>query len=43
MKRMMKVLAALLLLAMVAAACSHYVCPAYTNDTVKEQNDAERS
>jgi hypothetical protein len=43
MKRIMKVLAALLLLAMVAVACNHYVCPAYTNDTTKEQNSADRS
>jgi hypothetical protein len=25
------------LIAFVASACNHYVCPAYTKDTVKEQ------
>jgi hypothetical protein len=43
MKRTMRIFAALLLLAMLSAACSHYVCPAYTNETAKEQNDSERS
>lgn len=43
MKRIMKLIAALLLLAMLSIACSKYVCPAYTREAAQEQNDAERS
>jgi hypothetical protein len=37
MKRTIKVVAALMLIAFFAMACNHYVCPAYSKDTVKEQ------
>jgi hypothetical protein len=37
MKRTIKIFAVLMLIAMFTAACNHYVCPAYSKDTVKEQ------
>jgi PBP1b-binding outer membrane lipoprotein LpoB len=40
---MLKLFAALVLMAMLFAACNHYVCPAYTKDAAKEQTDTERS
>jgi hypothetical protein len=43
MKRTLKIIAALMLLVMLAVACNHYVCPAYTKDTAIEQNEAEQS
>jgi hypothetical protein len=43
MKRTVKLIAAIMLLAMLSASCSHYVCPAYTKDTAKEQSDADKS
>ncbi len=43
MKRIMKLIVALVLLAMLSVACSKYVCPAYTKEAVKEQGATERS
>jgi PBP1b-binding outer membrane lipoprotein LpoB len=43
MKRMGKIIAALMLLALLTAACSTYVCPAYSSNTDQEQADTERS
>jgi len=42
MKRMGKIIAGLMLLAMLAMSCSQYVCPAYSTDTTNEQSEAER-
>lgn len=39
MKRIVKIVAVLFLLAMVSAACSKYVCPAYSIDSEAEQNE----
>ena len=38
MKRVIKIVAALILVAILSAACSHYVCPAYSKNTPKEQH-----
>jgi hypothetical protein len=43
MKRTLKLIAAIVLMAMLVSACNHYVCPAYTKDTAKEQSEAEGS
>jgi hypothetical protein len=37
MKRTIKLVAAVMLIAVLASACSKSVCPAYSKDTVKEQ------
>lgn len=37
MKRSVKIIAALILVVFLATACNHYVCPAYSKDTAKEQ------
>jgi hypothetical protein len=37
MKRSVKIIAALMLIVILATACNHYVCPAYSKDTKKEQ------
>jgi hypothetical protein len=37
MKRILKITAILFVLILVAEACNHYVCPAYTNDTLKNK------
>lgn len=42
MKKVVKIVAALLLLAMFAVACNNYVCPAYSEDSSVQQNDSER-
>jgi len=43
MKRIVKLIAAVVLLAMLSAACSHYVCPAYSSEKASEENIAEPS
>lgn len=43
MKRMGKIIVALMLLAMLAMACSSYVCPAYSVDDTNEQTETVRS
>jgi hypothetical protein len=43
MKRSIKIVAVLMLLLFLATACNHYVCPAYSKDTAKEQpSDSEQ-
>lgn len=42
MKRMGKIIAALMLLGMLAMACNQYVCPAYQSDATEEQAEADR-
>ncbi len=37
MKRVIKIVAVLILVAFMASACSQYVCPAYATDTEAEQ------
>jgi PBP1b-binding outer membrane lipoprotein LpoB len=43
MKKIGKIIAVLMLLAMFAMGCSQYVCPAYANDDTQEQSNPERS
>ena len=42
MKRMGKIIAALMLLALLTIACSSQVCPAYSLDDQQEQADSDR-
>jgi len=37
MKSTIKLVAVIMLLALLSSACNHYVCPAYSQDTVKEK------
>jgi hypothetical protein len=43
MKRMIRLVVAVLLLIMLSVACSHYVCPAYMSDNVSELHEADAS
>ena len=43
MKKIVKFIAAVVLLAILSVACSHYVCPAYTLDNAGEENIADAS
>jgi energy-converting hydrogenase Eha subunit F len=38
MKRVFKIVAAVILVAILSSACNHYVCPAYTKNAPKTQH-----